>query len=410
MPFRTVETLENNVSAILTGTDLDEVNDLFGCFERAAATLIQEADVPEASGRLPFFLYDGVTDYEPDPTIFGAAIVDVRPQGQNRLPWDTVAKTYISDFDRYKCFKTPSGYVITMEYYEGQPVLRINSSKAQQRLIWDSMSTTTGWSAAGGASGLALDTTVYWQQPASLRFNLAASGSEGTLSKTQTTGTNINMTAYIGVGVGFVPVMLPATGHVTAITLRIGSDASNYYQVTVSGPFIGNFIANFFQLVAFNLAYATKVGSPVATAMNYADILFEYDGTFLPNVRAGGLWFSLPTPQEMLFYSPAIFQAAGGGPTRDISSVNDSIILGNPAYNIFVRECAKAVALQQGGAIGSGIVATIDIELYGEPGNSDRPGLYAKFRGSNPSEELRTVGNWYYDGGNSGGYDSGDCD
>lgn len=104
----TVEDLQNNVSAILTGIDLTEVNDLFGCFSRAASTLIQQADVPEASGRTPFFLYYGVTDYPVGSTIFGQALVDIRPQGQNRQPWDTVEKTYISRFDRYKSWQVPS--------------------------------------------------------------------------------------------------------------------------------------------------------------------------------------------------------------------------------------------------------------------------------------------------------------
>lgn len=393
----TVEDLQNNVGAILTGLDLNEVNDLFGCFARAASTLIQQADVPEASARTSFFLYDRVTDYPAGGTIFGNALVDIRPQGQNREPWDTVQKTFIERFDRYKCWKVPSGYLVTFEYYQGTPILRINSAKAQQALQLSSMSATTGFTAGGNASGLAVDTTVYWQQPGALRFNLAASGSEGTLSYTLPTGQpNIDLTSYIGVGVAFVPVMLPAAGAVTSIKLRVGSSAANYYEVTVTAPFIGAFIANTFQLVAFDLANATTHGSPVATqAGNYFEILVEYNGTALPNVRMGGLWISLPTAQEMLYYSSAIFQQGTSAPSATINTAADVIILGEPAYNLYVRECARAVALQQGGALGGGVISQLDLELEGDGRN--KIGLYQKFRGSNPSEELRVVGNWYYE-------------
>lgn len=395
----TIEDLQNNVSAILTGLDLSEVNDLNGCFERAAVTLIQQADVPEASGRSPFFLYDGVTDYPVGPNFFGTALVDIRPQGQNRQPWDTVQKTYIERFDRYKQWKTPSGYIVTFEYYQGTPVLRINSNQAQQGLILSGMSSTTGFATGGSASGLAVDTTVYWQQPGALLFNLAAAGSEGTLTYSVPAGQpNTNLTPYAATGVAFVPVMLPQVGVVSSIKLRIGSSPGNYYEMVATAPFNGLFIANYYQQVAFYFAQATKVGSPVlTTAGNYFEMLFEYNGTALTNVRVGGLTVSLPSAQEMLYYSSAIFQNGSNAPTSTITNNSDVIILGEPAYNLYVRECARVVALDQGGSLNSGILGQLDEELYGVPNNMERPGLYAKFRGSNPSEELRTVGNWYYD-------------
>lgn len=397
MAERTVADLENNVGGLLTGLDLNDVTDLFGCFERAVSTLIQRADVPEASGRQAFMLYDGVTDYAPGSTIFGNALVDLRPQGQNRLPWDTVEKTYIGRFDRLKQWKTPSGYLVTFEYRQGQQIMRVNSAKAQQRIIVDSMSATTGWSLGGTATSLLPDTTVYYQQPGALRFNLSASGSEGTLSRTLTSP--LNLTAYQGVGVGFLAFDPPTTaiGHLTSIKLRLGSSASNYYEVDVTQGFTGAWYANEYQLVAFDLATASQTGTPVITAMQYVELLFDYDGTAMTNVRVGGLWLSLPSPHEMLFYSAAVFIPSNGQvPQTTISSVNDTIIFGDPAYNLFVREAARSVAQSQGGMMGEGVMAQLDSDLDGTPNNTDKPGLYAKFRGSNPSEELREVDNWYY--------------
>lgn len=397
MPERQVSDLENNVGGILTGLDLNDVNDLFGCFKRAVATFIQKADVPEASGRQPFMLYDGVTDYAPGSTIFGNALVDLRPQGLVRTPWDTVNKTYIGTFDRLKEWSTPSGYLVTFEYRQGQQIMRVDSAKAQPRINIDSMSATAGWSVGGNASSLLLDTTVYYQPPGALRFNMSAASTEGTLAKTLTQA--LDLTAYQGVGVGFLAFDPPAgaIGHITTIKLRIGSSAANYYEVDVTQGFTGAFYANEYQLVAFDLATATQTETPVITAMNYVELLFETDGTVMTNVRVGGLWISLPSPHEMLFYSAAVFVPLGSTtPQTTITNNTDTIIFGDSAYNIYVREAAIAVAKQQGGGMGP-TIAGIEVELDGDPRNPDKPGLYAKFRGSNPSEELRVVDNWYGD-------------
>lgn len=394
--MHTVQELQDSVSAQLTGIDLSDVNDLFGCFERAASTLIQKAKVPEASGRAPFMLYDGVMDYTPDTTIWGGSLVDLRPQGIAREPWDEVEKTYIADFDRTKC-RVPYGYLVTFEYRQGNPIMRIADGKAVPRISIDPMSDTSGWVASGNASGLMLDTTVYYQQPAALRFNLAVSGSEGLLTKTLTNA--IDLTSYQGVGVAFLAFDPPTSSDITTVKLRLGSSPSNYYEVDVTTGFNGSFQANLYQLVAFDFGSTSTVtvGAPVnIAAINYVQLAFEYNGVALNNVRVGGLWISLPSPHEMLFYSVAVFKAnATTAASKTITSVNDSIILGDPAYNLYSRECARAVALQQGGVIGGGIIAALDLELEGNGRTDGKLGLYQEFRGDNPSEELRQVGSWY---------------
>lgn len=393
MPTRTVEDLQDDVAGILTGIDLDDVDNLFGCFERAVSTLIQKADVPEASGRDAFFIYDGVTDYAPTGEMFGTAIIDLRPQGQARQPWDTTQKTYIERFDRVKC-RVPFGYLITFEYRNGTPILRVAQGRALPRVSIDPMTATTGWVASGNASGLMLDTTVYYRQPGALRFNLAAAGSQGILQKTLPNA--LSLAAYQGVGVVFLELMEP-TKDISSIVLRFGSDANNYYQVTATQGFTGPLLPNEYQAVAFDLALATQVGAPNIAAMAYVEMLFNYDGASMPNVRVGGLWISLPSAHELLYYSPAVFMPENTtAPLKTITNLSDTIILGDPAYNLYVREAARAVAQQQGGDIGSGLIEGLDLELEGNEA-AGKIGLYQKFRGSNPSEEMRTIGNWYED-------------
>lgn len=392
MARKTVEDLNENVGAILTGVDLTVVPDLYGSYQRAVATTIQKADIPEATIRQNIMLYSGVTYYPPDGRMFGTALIDVRPQGAPQ-PTGQVSKRPISDFNQLTR-RMPWGYTVTFEYRDGDPIMGIIQGKTIPQVTLSSMSSTTGWTAGDSASGLAADSTVYYQPSASLRFNLAANGADGTLSTTLTN--SIDMTSYLGVGVSFLAAYFPSASAITSVTLRLGSSAGNYYTVTVTQGFLGAFYSNDWQLIAFDLANATTTGSPVITAIAYIDIITSYSSTsILSNVRYGSLWCSLPSAHEMLFYSAAAFRNGSSGPFQVAITANeDEIIFRDAAYNIYVQEAAREVAKNQGAGVGGATISEIDKVLGGTP---EAIGLYEQFRGDNPSEELRSVGNWYSD-------------
>lgn len=394
----TVADLKESVAAVLTGIDLNEVPDLYGSFQRAVATMIQKADVPETMIRQPIMLYSGVTFYTPDPRMFGTGVIDIRPQAVNTWAGQ-VYKRPISDFKQLKR-RLPYGYTVTFEYHDGDPIMGIIQGKTVPQTNISSMSNVTGWVAGGTASSLVQDNTVYYQAPASLRFNLASAGTQGLLSTTLTTP--LDLSKYAGVGVNFLAAYFPDADPITSIELRIGSDAANYLSVTATTGFLGDFYSNDFnQLIAFDWANAVTVGAPVLTAMDYIEILTNYTtGTQLNNVRYGGLWISLPSPNEILFYSAAAFRNGDSGPfavdiSTDGQGDENEIIFRDAAYNIYVQEASREVAKNQGALIGSGMIAEIDLVLEG---GGNKLGLYSEYRGDNPSEELRTVGNWYDEG------------
>lgn len=391
MTPKTVSDLKTEVSAILTGIDLDQVSDLEGSFERAVSTTIQKADILEASGRLPIMLYDGVTDYLGPSTIFGGALIDIRPQGVNRNSFEDVEKMPIMRFDQTKFF-TPSGYRVTFEDRQGTLVMRIAQNFAQQSISIDSMTNTDGWTLSGNGTGLAQDNTVYYHQPASLRFNLPAAGSQALMTKTLDNA--LDLSQYEGVGVAFLAIYMPNPTPITGVTLLLGSSPSNYVGITETEGFLGAFYANDFLLIAFDLAEGSTVGSPNFSTIDYVQVALDYNGTAVPNVRLGDLFISLPSPHEVLFYSPAVFvpDTAGSVPQIDITSDNDTILFRPAAYNIYVQEAAREVAKNQGGDISSGVIAAIDLVLEGK---GNKLGLYQQFRGDNPSEEIRQVGSYY---------------
>lgn len=388
--LKTVSEFRDQVSAILSGLNLGSVSDVNGTFERAARTLVQKADIPEASGIQDIVLYSGVFDYECDDTIFGTAITDIRPQGIARPSWDTTTKTTQQQFDRFKNYY-PSGTTSTFEYLNGVPIIRIKAPFPDQFSTLDPCTSISTWVASGTASGLTVDTAVYYQSPSSLRFTTTTGA--GILTNNESSPTSL--TSFEDVGVAFLAIYMPSgASNLTSITLKIGSDSTNYNDVTVTVPFIGSFTDNLWQLVAFDFAGASQTGTPDWSAIDYYQVTFNTTGT-ITNLRVGDLFISQPSPSQILFQSAAIFLPVGSTTAlTTITNNTDTIILNNPAYNLYLYEGALAVLENTSGGAGDAMYERINRKLNGD-GTDKNIGLYGMFRGDNPSQELRTTSSWY---------------
>lgn len=396
----TVSAYKDSVSGILSGMNINSVSDLDGTIERAARVLVQRADIPEASGIQNITLYQGVFDYECDTTIFGTAITDIRPQGISRPSWDTATKTTQQQFDRLKAYR-PQGTTSTFQYENGVPIIRIKSPFSNQGNTLDPCTQIANWVATGTASTPIVDTSVYYQSPSSLRYTVTT----GAGILTDTLSSSIDLSSYEDVGVAFLANFIPTdSANLTSITLKIGSDSSNYNSVTATTPFIGTFTDNLWQLVAFDFATASQTGTPDWSAIDYIQITDNVTGT-ITNMRIGDLFISQPTPAQILFQSAAIFIPSGSTTAlTTITSNTDTIILNDPAYNLFLYEGALAILENTSGGAGDAMYERISRKLNGD-GTDKNIGLYGMFRGDNPSEELRTTNSWYdVNNGGSAGY------
>lgn len=386
--MKTVSQHKDSVAGLLTGTVLDNVTNLDGALERAARITVQKIHAPEATGRQMVTLYDGVFTYEAPSSIFGGSLHDFRPQGNSRTPIDYTYKVPVNLFDREKKY-LPNGYMLTFEWDNGTPLLRVSTPRAYPRAVLDPMTDDTGWTAAGSASGLVEDETVYYESPASLRFTLTGS-STGTLTKAIS---QVDLTKYEDVGVAFLAIRIPdgATAtDLTNITIRLGSSDSVYDSVTATEGFLGAWTAGEWLLVALDFSTATSTGTPDWSAIDYVQIRLAHTAT-LTNFRVGGLWISLPTPHEMIYGTAAVFMASNT-PSTTISSDNDSILFNDAALTIYEYLSAKEIALQMSGGVMTSQIQGFDAVLNGQ-GNEF--GLLALYRADNPSGELRAVDNWY---------------
>lgn len=377
MALKNVGQLKDHLSAVLEGVNIDTINDLNGSIEQAARTLLQQVSIPEATGRQAVTLYGQITDYAAPGTLFGTSLVDFRPQGISRGESDKVYKKPIEVFDRTK-HNLPNGYTLAIEYKNGVAILRVGTPNTLPNATLDAIDSITDWTVAGSASGLTLDKMTYYKSPASFRF-LLTGASTGTLTKAIASQ---NLSDYEDVGVAFVAIRTPSASNLTSVTLRLGSSASTYDEVSVTTGFLGAWTADEWTILAFDFSTATSTGTPDWSAIDYAQLRVAHGAT-ITNFRVGALFISLPSPHELIYETAAIFKASGASPSQTITDDSDSILLSDPAYLLFEKEVAitvepKRIDLQQ--------------KLYGS-GNDI--GLYGRFRGDNPPAKIKEINSFY---------------
>lgn len=384
MALRNVAQLKESVAGLITGTNLNNVTNLDVALSRAARHVAQKVDAPEATGREVITLYSNVYYYQAPENIFGTAVNIIRPQGNVNMPGDYSYKVPIDSFTRGKFF-FPNGYMLDLEYDKGIGIIGVSSRRPDPYLTLSPMSEASDWTAGGSAATPITDNANYYQAPASLRFNLTGS-STGTLTSTIQ---SVDMSVYEGVGVCFLAIETPNVTDLTSIALRVGSDSSNYFEMTETEGFLGAWTINNWLLVAFDLAAATETGTVDIENVDYTQVRIAHTDS-ITNFRLGGLWVSMPSLNEIIYQTAAIFKdSVTGVLSQDITSDNNLIILNDAAYSILELESAKTVALQMSGGQYTDQIQGFEQILAGENG------LYARYAANNPSTQLRQMDSYY---------------
>lgn len=385
-----VAQLKIDVGGLLTGTNLKNVTNLDGALQRAVRHVAQLVDAPEATGREAITLYSNVYYYKAPEVIFGTAVNIIRPQGNVNSQNLGTAKVPIDIFTRGK-FNLPGGYMLDLEYDKGAGIIGISSNVPLPQTVLSTQSEANDWINSGTASTPVTDNVNFFQVPASIRFNLTGAGI-GVLTSTINP---VDISNLEGVGVVFVAIQTTRAEFLDSMAIKIGSSPSDYVSVNATEGFLGAWSSNQWLLVAFDLSNALSTGTPDFNAISYIENTITTSGT-INNFRLGGMWVAMPSINEIIYQTAAIFRTAGGVLSPQITSDNDFIILNDAAYSIYELECAKTIALQMSGGQYTTQIQGFDDILYG---NNKSGGLIQRYTANNPSNQLRQIDS-YYEGEN----------
>lgn len=167
---------------------------------------------------------------------------------------------------------------------------------------------TTGWSVGSDGVTLTADTSNQKRGAGALAFNITvATSADNFATLTNSTLTAVDITTVKGFLRFWLYVPAAFNTNLTAVKFRIGSDASNYYEFTA-----GTLIEASWNYVVLPFSGATTTGTPVDTAIDYAQLRIEYTagytdkvGVKLDDVICTSNTYSKPQYSAMYFESSA---------------------------------------------------------------------------------------------------------
>jgi hypothetical protein len=272
--------------------------------------------MPTSERQSDFLMFNGVNEY-PLPEDFAGIIEPKRPYG-NLSP--TFQHQTTKSFVHW-----PYGYATSFKFDRENQYLVANMPDGTRATLnaCDSLTENGTWAASDGASGLFLDNQIYTEGTGSLNFTITA-GVDAILTCTGMSAA-VDATDYLNQGWIFLDIDCPNsnTTALTSITLRIGSDASNYYEMIATTRYRGDTILNNWGLVGFNMATKTTVGSPDVTGIDYIRVAiagaetgtYRLDNIFLANA----VYFQLP------YYSQYNIKADDGTYKAQITAIGDTV-------------------------------------------------------------------------------------
>ena len=343
--------LKADLEGVLHGTQLNQITNVDGLILRAARKLILDID-PQETKRISLMtnpVYNSVYDYALPVDLKGNRIIDLRPQ-VNRYPSDVFGQSYSQAFDANKTLVNADNF--NVNFNSGLKTIRINAPFVKSGILLEQLDSITGngtWAVGGTASNLRVNNVNFASGSGCLDFDLAAGG-VGSIGWIENSTMNaIDLTEMLNQGTLFDFVKLPTASNFTSVTLRWGSDSSNYWTSTQTLTQQGVAFNNGWNLLSNNWLTATKVGTPDESAITYLRVSFTYDGTAQTAVGVDNIIARLGSMFELVYYSKYLFSTSVGVWQESITDDSNLVNLDSESYNLLLDLVALYSVQQQQG-------------------------------------------------------------
>lgn len=156
------------------------------------------------------------------------------------------------------------------------------------------------WVGASAIGTVATDNYEGYTYPSSVSF--AFNGTSGTLANSTMQALDLSM--YQNRSNIYLDIDPPAVTSLTSFTLKWGTDASNYYQVSVTTDYLGAAFAAGWIRLKFAWNSPTTVGTPTVSSMSYVQLTVTCSGsTNLGTFRVQNFFISENVPLTLTYYS-----------------------------------------------------------------------------------------------------------
>ena len=380
---------KEHISAMLHGGSLNKVRNFEYACERAAGIVLANLDPIETERNNPLnqVIHDDLNNYSL-PSDF-KKIIDLYPQA-DRSRLDSGKRVYAERFDLTKALTNKT---LTIEGSEGSKFLRVNW-KINTGITFHSMNSLTSngtWAVVGSATGLKLNEQIKYSGAASIEFDLVASGDGIQI----TNASKIDLSEEDELADVIIPIYFGSVANLTSITAIWGNDLTTAYWTGVAQTTQadGTAFRTGWNLIKIPWATATETGTVAPATLDSFKLTIAATGA-ISNIRVDNIIFSLGTAFDIKYYSKSLFKSSAGVLLTRPTADSDTVIGEGDLNNIFLFELLKACAHQIEGEDSAFDINFATKHLYGDPSSSDsvmRNGLYAKYRGENPSMSKKAI-------------------
>jgi hypothetical protein len=333
----TISQASAELSAMLHGTTLSQVENIFGVYNRSGRQLLLDIDPDETriETQLATSVYQGVFDYPAPDDLKGDKVIDLYWQG-GRNYRDRFFKTTPQNFDLTKAFYFNQFCVFRNK---GVKTLRIAYNNSSRSIGINPANSLTGngtWAASGTASNISVNNLITDNGGSVISFDITA----GAGYLTNSTMTALDLSAHLNQSGIFWDIYVPTASRISSLEIRWGSDSSNYWEATgITTQFDGNALVNNYNQIYTLWQNATKIGSPDATKIKYVRLTFNASNS-ISGVCFAQLWSRLGFVFNIDYYSKFLFSNTAGTWIESITDNSDNINLDTDSFNVFISQCA----------------------------------------------------------------------
>ncbi len=388
----TVSELFNSALSAFSGTNANAFVDKQVLVWDALRAVRRNVDIPEAKRIVPLnpvlverdFMYA-----EPDDVDTPLGFLPVQGRSlsgvhntMNRVSVDMMNNNYLSNnlITQY-----------TREYRMGVPLLRVNSGIAPVagQVLQNFVSLTENGTITIGGDGSNEDISEVWflTDGGSLAFDITQSTGVTTVTSVTTTSSK-DITDITSDGAFTASLFIPKelVGKITNIKLRLGNNAANYIEGTVTTNSYGGAFTEGFNDVIFSRKATTATGTIDDSEITYLQLRITHTmgtGEIALNVRIDNVKASRGTGLLFSYYSKCLLINATTGAFLDkpvSSGLSEKLILNKDTFDLAVFELQKVLDMKRAGNNQGDIYRNAQRELFGLQGIVAEEGAYKKYK------------------------------
>ncbi len=360
------------LEAMLHGTTLNKIQNLYGVYNRAARQLLFDLDPQETIRINSVVLYNvennGPWKYALPSDIKGNKIIDLKPQASRNMN-DRFTQNFLVDFDVSK--EKTNFPILSFQFDSGNKTLLASDPNLPNGVLITpntSYNSNGTWTNIANISGLTKDNIHYvGEYNSSAGFNVDSVITSTTASFYNSGIASLDLSDYSGQSSIFSWFYLPTASDYTSVTLYWGQDLTNRWYSAQTTQFDGTAFQNGWNLLKFPwTSSASSTGTPDATTIDTLQIDIAYNGTAENGLCLGPINCQFGNTYDIIYYSKYLFRNATTGAWQETVLTNDDLInLDTETYNLFLYQAAFQ-AVQQSLGSDAGYDTNIFLSKYNE--------------------------------------------